>query len=367
MRVEVIGRDYHGDMPQAHITAFFLFDIGDAIDLPHVQGQIDTTARARLSTKPPTPTYLQYQQPPLTIDGSAIGLADVDGFRVRLKAFDYGVLSVALSRPLPGSWEELLEAGLRWQEDPRLPSEAERLCRELLSRIRHAVTRPRDAFLSEDYLVYTIIADGETAEALLASRGALIAQLLRGEREPLSAQERDEVLRHRISYYATDMVITTWSSALVYDTQLGAPGVLEILEFANSQLLEFRYYDQLLDAELARTYSALQVEGWRQTWVGRRYARAARQVHSLFIDVNELTDRTENALKIAGDVYAARVFGMTAARLGLDRWKGNVREKLKTVDDIYRFAVEHTSIARGEFLELTVVILILLEIILFMH
>jgi hypothetical protein len=87
-------------------------------------------------------------------------------------------------------------------------------------------------------------------------------------------------------------------------------------------------------------------------------------VHALFIDVNELTDKTENALKIAGDVYAARLFGLIAVRLGLDRWKDNVREKLKTLDDIYRFSVERTGMARGEFLELTVVLLILLEIVL---
>ena len=90
-------------------------------------------------------------------------------------------------------------------------------------------------------------------------------------------------------------------------------------------------------------------------------------MHALFIDVNELTDKTENALKIAGDVYAARLFALAAARLGLDQWKANVREKLKTLDDIYRFAVEHTSMARGEFLEAIVVILILLELVLLMH
>jgi hypothetical protein len=101
--------------------------------------------------------------------------------------------------------------------------------------------------------------------------------------------------------------------------------------------------------------------------LSRRYTRAARQVHSLFIDVNELTDRAENALKIAGDVYAARVFGLAAARIGLEQWKSNVRDKLKTVDDIYRFAVEQASIARGEFLELTIVILIVLELVLLVH
>src|SRR4029453_2692713 len=224
--------------------------------------------------------------------------------------------------------------------NPHLAQQAERLCRELVVRITPAVSGPH-RLLDEDYVVFTMLADGEGPAAdLVSERGMDIARLLRGEREVLSSQERDEVLRHRISYYPTDVVIPTWSSALIYDTAEGAPGVLEILEFVNSQLLEFRYYDQRLDAELARTYAALQAGSWRPTWLSRRYTRATRQVHSLFIDVNELTDRAENALKIAGDVYAARVFGIAAARLGLNEWKANVRDKLKTVDDIYRFAVE---------------------------
>ena len=66
-------------------------------------------------------------------------------------------------------------------------------------------------------------------------------------------------------------------------------------------------------------------------------------------------------------VITLPIFGLTAARLGLDQWKANVREKLETVDDIYRFAIERTSMARGEFLELLVVLLILFEIVLLMH
>ena len=41
-----------------------------------------------------------------------------------------------------------------------------------------------------------------------------------------------------------------------------------------------------------------------------------------------------------------------------------MREKLETLDDIYRFAVEQTSMARCELLELIVLILIL-ELVLF--
>ena len=274
--------DYDPGMPAGNVTAFFMFDVGDAIDLPQLAGRVDRTVASRLATKPPTPIYLQYQQPPLTFDASALGVGDVNGFPVRVKAFDYGVLSLAVTRPLPESWDEAFAAGLEWQDNAELAQAAEQLCREMLSRIQATVSRPRDNFLSEDYVVFTVHPenDSATAEQLLALRGGQIAQLLRAERTPLSAQEHEEVLRHRISYYQTDVVIPTWSSAFVYDTGAGAAGVLEILEFANSQLLEFRYYDQLLDAELARTYASLQHGGWRQTWLGRHHARAARQIHA---------------------------------------------------------------------------------------
>jgi hypothetical protein len=348
------------------MTAFYLFDVADAIDLPRVRQLVDSTVPTRLSTRPSTPTYLQYQQPPLTFDGAALGPAGIEGVRARAKAFDYGVLSIALTRDLPDSWEALLAAAIEWQDNASLAGAAEQLCRQLLGRIGEATEHARANFLTEDYLVFAVLVDpaSPTSDELLARHGDQIAQLLRGERESLSAQEREEVLRHRISYYQSDLVIPTWNAAFVYDTPAGASGVLEILEFTNSQLLEFRYYDQLLDAELTRIYTGFQRHTWWPAAIGRRYTRAIREVHALFIDVNELTDRAENALKIAGDVYAARVFGTTAARLGLDQWKANVREKLKTVDDIYRFAVERTAIARGEFLELTIVILILLEIVL---
>ena len=59
-----------------------------------------------------------------------------------------------------------------------------------------------------------------------------------------------------------------------------------------------------------------------------------------------------------------RLFALVASRLGLETWKANVQEKLKTLDDIYRFAVEQSSISRGHFLELTVVMILVLELLL---
>jgi hypothetical protein len=346
------------------ITAFYLFDIADEIDLAAVQRVLQAaTARAKLQPKPYTPAYLQYQTPPLVIDAEALDLPEVVGCRVRIKVYDYGIVSFALSRAFSGSWEELTGAG---QSVTGLDQQATEMCATVADRLRPALVRGRQPDLSEDYIVFAVteLSERVTSDQLIARDGDAIAGLLRGEAGVLSRQELEEVLRHRISYLEDDLAIPTWSTALVVDTEAGVHAALEIFEFANSQLLEFRYYDGLLDSELARIYDSLERPRWYDWLGGRRLTREAYELHALFIDVNELTDKTENAIKMVGDVYAARLYALVSARLGLDRWKGNVEEKLDTLDDIYRFAVEQTQMSRANLLELTIVLILVLELIL---
>ena len=355
------------DIRAGRIDAFYLFDVAESADLKKVPALISgETVPARLAPKPATPAYVQYEKPPLSFDGEAIGVTEYEGFTSRVRVYDYGVVSVALRRPFDGSWAELAALGQVLIESPELEQHAERVCRSVIDRLRPALVAPRREFLSEDYLVFTVNELGFplTADDLITARGTDIAATLRGERQALSEQEKSNVLSHHISYLADDLVIPTWNAALVYDTPAGAMASLEILEFANSQLLEYRHYDQLLDNKLAEIYAQLQHPRWYDQWVGSRYTRAAREVHSLFIDVNELTDRTENTLKFIGDIYAVRLFGLVADRLGLAKWKADVEAKLKTLDDIYGFAVEQSSMSRGQFLELTVVLILILELLL---
>jgi hypothetical protein len=354
----------------AAVVALYLFDVAETIDLQAIPALIGSSGvQARLAPKPATPAYVQYDKPPLSFEAEAIGLPPIDGFATRFRLYDYGVVSVSLTRPFAGSWSDLLNDGQQLMENPQLEQRIEELCRSAVARISKAIVGARHQFLTEDYLVYALYELDErvTADELIGDRGEDIAAMLRGERQPLSEQEKTAVLRHRLSYLADDVIVPTWNAALVYDTPSGAQAALDILEFANSQLLEYRYYDELLDAELAAIYSRLQRPRWYEQWIGSRYTRAARHVHSLIIDLNELTDRTENTLKFIGDVYAARLFALVADRLGLTTWKANVQEKLKTLDDIYRFAVEQSSMSRGQFLELTVVLILVLELILILR
>jgi hypothetical protein len=352
---------------QARITLLYLYDVADAIAMDRLAGVLgDVRPERAPSPKSPAPPSAQYQQPPVAFSGQAVAAPSLGGSDARVRVYEYGVISLAFDRPFSGEWVDLLALGQSLVDNSALDAQAEACCRAVVSRLADALERPRQDFLSEDYAVFAVMPQaGVTAERLVADHGGDIARLLRGEAGALSSQEIDEVLRHRLSYLADDLVVPTWNAAFVYDSEPGADAVVEIMEYGNSQLLQYRYYDQLLDAQLGRLYDQLQAHRQPYLFGARGYTRSARQVHALTIDVRELLDRTENALKFVGDIYAARLFALVGTRLGLERWKGHVREKLQTLDGIYHFAVEQSGIARGEFLELTIIAILVLELILF--
>jgi hypothetical protein len=347
------------------VTALYLFDVAQAIDLAVVKNRLGARAAiAKLDDKSAGPPRLRYIQPPVVADGEALGCRELDGFQVRVKFYDYGVISLMLSRPFQGTWADLVGLGQALIENEPLEQHAADACQQIVAAMAPALSGKRHAFLDEDYLIFAVTALDEplTSAEVLERHGGDIAQLLRGERQPLSQQERDSVLRNALSYIADDLVVPAWNAAFICDSEPAVLQAVEILEFANSQLLEFRYYDDLLESELTRLYAELQQPRWADRLVGRRHARAAVELQALFVDVNELTDRLENAVKFVGDIYAARLFGNIAARLGLDRWKNNVEEKLRTLNDIYRFAVEQTGMSQANLLELVIVLILVIEL-----
>jgi len=70
-----------------------------------------------------------------------------------------------------------------------------------------------------------------------AARSARIAQVVRGDTGQLAESEINEVLQSRISYYANDLAVIGWNAAFLYDSATGAETAIQLLEYANSQLL----------------------------------------------------------------------------------------------------------------------------------
>lgn len=356
------------EIPSGFVTALYLFDVARSIQLDVITAQLgEQAARARLNDKTAGPSRSRYVQAPLLVDGQALSCGDLDDFKVRVKFYDYGVVSLTLTRPFAGSWKELVSLGQTLIENEPLENRATQACEQIVNRVAPALVDRRESFLTEDYLVFavTTVDPPISADEMIVRHGQDIAQLLRGERQLLSAQERDYVLGQRLSYLADDVVVPAWNAAWMYDTEAAALAAVEILELANSQLLEFRYHDELLEAELTRLYAELQRPRWTGRFALRRRRRAVLDVQSLFIDVNELTDRLDNTVKFAGDPYAARLLSNASARLGLQHWKSSVEEKLRTLDDIRRFAVEQTGMAQANLLELVIVAILVIELGLF--
>ncbi len=164
-----------------------------------------------------------------------------------------------------------------------------------------------------------------------------------------------------MSYYPTDLLVIGWQAAFLYDTAEGAAPTLQLLEYANAQLLEYRRYDEVLTRVLKRAYDSLENGG---TFFGRwRYAREATRLNALRLDVRELTERTDNAIKFLSDMFYARAYQLAESKIGVNDYRRLVDEKLRTAGELYDFMVNEFRQARGFVLELLVVIMILIEII----
>jgi len=159
-------------------------------------------------------------------------------------------------------------------------------------------------------------------------------------------------------------VVLSWDRAFVLDTPEGAADIADVLELATAQLLELRYYDQLLDRELDRMYERVaQARGAYHILGGRRYASLARQLHRTVVEVTQITERVDNALKVTEDVYLARVYAGALELFRLRIWGATVNRKLAIMRDTYTALFDEAATARAELLELAIVVLIVFEIV----
>lgn len=346
------------------VRAFYLFDVADTIALANidaVRGQ--GLARADIPLRQHSSSaYLQFPVPPLV---ARLPDADIGGrtAAVRVKLFDYGVISLRFSFPVSGGRQKLVELCDDVRTNEAIARYAQATVAQVTEDIEAALDEPHTALI-EDYLVIDVdrFTEPLAAEDLLRDHSGDLAKLLLGESGILAKQQVDESLRVRFSYNVDDLTIVQWDTAFIYDRHEHSNAIQDILEFANSQLLELRTYDTRLDNELDVIYS-MQPGQQSRSLLGRREAERAATLRYLIVDVLELTDRSTNALKIVGDAYYARIYRSAAARLGLADWQSQIDSKIASIGDMYRFFIDQSRTRRDEFMELIVIILIALELI----
>ena len=344
-------------------VGLFLFDVCEEIRLEEL-GAILGARRLGQGLKHAAAEQLFFERPPVVEEAQFPGEAQA---RVRVKYYDYGVVSVLFDFPFSGEWTDLISLSSRWISGTDLPSRAEEIAKEKVARTRPALVKPYDTWLNEDYFIFFMreIGGNPSGAHLLTSCGQQISQVVRGENAVLSDDERREVLQSAMSYYPNDLAVLGWNAAFVYDSAAGSETTLQLLEYANSQLLEFRHYDELMTRELARVYDTV---GQKSSIINRwRLPREASRLQTVLLDVTELTERADNAIKFLSDMFSARLYRLAASKVGVPDYKSLTQEKLRTAEDLYRFLIDEFHQSRTFWLETMVVLILLIELVYIFH
>jgi hypothetical protein len=361
------------------VIACRLFDIADSIDLavaetlwsaqPLATGEPRTGTRGRLVSTPPkavtfgvAPLDVPLQPVQVRLDGSDIWA------EATARLYDFGVTRLALHVPadlLPWSGFTRRLGAVDRAVGPKANAAVwSEMLGQVCDTLAGALTRPTSERLVEDYLIGMVRAFDETPDAETLLQRIDLVPLLSGEERALSNGARGELMRQRFSYYTDDLVVLTWDRAFIYEPR-GDSDVMDVLDVANAQLLEMRYYDQLLDAELPNMYNLVQrMQRTRPLLGSRRFANLARRLYTLVAEVTELREKVDNALQVTEDVYLALIYTAAHELFRVPSVNAAVDRKLAIIRDTYTALYDEASAGRAALMEAAIVVLIVVEIVL---
>jgi len=358
----------------------FAYDVALTIDLDRAARCVrEGVEKGTLRQKRRTPTSFEFRPPPLRVvqAGSPLTIAGFETTpRVDCVVYDFGAVSVAYSIPLRGPLDGLLILSDALYENAALLSDSRQRVQKLLAAIAPAVHKLSISDLVEDYAIFQITSlrpETQGGDALppgavgpaLSDRSLLrdhrhtLARILRAEPDELSEEEIDDALSSRLAYTPGELAILDWNAALLFQRE--GEDSRAVLEYANVELLELRRLDDQLDGVLDRSFAALN----RRTVRGLLSfgpSRDLRTIAELQMDSSLLFEGVNNALKLVGDQYLARVYQMASRRLHLPDWDASIIRKLQTADSIYQKLSDHEASRRVEVLEWIIIVLIAFEV-----
>jgi hypothetical protein len=360
--------DMEAALLKGSLWILFLYDVSEEIALERL-GRILGAQRPEKEPgfRRPAPEYVRFQQPPVVEGAAPLILGGGERLQARVNYYEYGVVTIALELPFECGWAELAGLASRWIGSAELEKKAGEVLEERLGRAKPSLIQAYSQRLSEDYgLIHLRPLPKEggghvSAAELIAGHGPEIAQIVRGECTPLSDEEAREILHSRMSYYPDDLVVVGWAGAFVYDGPEGMLPTMQLLEYANTQLLEFRRYDEMLTRVLAGVYPTVgRKKGFLARW---RLASEAERLNAIRLDVEELTERMDNSIKFLSDMFSARVYRLAAAKIGVPDYRKLVDDKLETAADLYASMMEQFHQSSAFVLELMIVIILIIDLI----
>ena len=354
--------------------AIFAYDAARSINLAETERRLQqATHREPLQHRRRAPRHFEVQPAPLRVSLEAESLV-IGEFQTRntidLMLYEFGAVSVIYAIAIDGPFSNLLSLGEGLYDNQSLLSDSRGRVERLLEVVGDAAGSTGIRHMVEDYVIFHVqafahtqaLAGSREAESLWAEHRDLIAQILRAEPRPLSAQEVEDAVSARISYGVSDLTIVDWNAALVVDAE--GDDVRAVLEFANVELLELRYLDQKLDRALDESYETLLKRPASRLRRLGYYGSELRRVAEMQVDNATLFEGVNNSLKLIGDQYLARAYRLASRRFHLDEWDAGILRKLETLESIYEKISDQASNRRMEVLEWVIIVLIAFSIVL---
>lgn len=274
------------------------------------------------------------------------------------RIYDIGAVSICfILEDMEASAGELREAALRFAGHEGL----DQAFAVTLDQVREILSPLLEEFsidprFFEDYTIYVADRNDPVLDPVV---------VLLGEDRQFSSQTREDILRNSLSYGTDDLTILSWDAALLISSE--PPGdIIELIEFANVQALEFRYYDRVLTRQMERMYDDIETADRKSSYRRlRQYRRIMSRLMETQAEISDIIERVDNLIKVTEDIYYARVYAAALHVLRISQWRDGVNRKIGIIRQNYEMLSDEVNIQHSNFLEIIIILLIAFEIVIF--
>jgi hypothetical protein len=351
------------------IIIYRVFDVAEELNLRRIESDLKASGgSSRLRMARSTSNALIVRDAPITLSLGEVRLrlgSTEMSAELFARVWSYGVVSLQFHVPIPPgtTWSALVRQSALVEHDNDVAALAAARVRELAESLRAAATLPHEPQGEEDYAIYFIESLHGVSDLADLTRLVDVPALILAEPDtPLARDARQPILDSSLSYSTKDLAVIDWNSALVIDPS-GGRDVADMIEFAVTHLMEFRYFDTLLDARLEALYEAIERGRRFKSFFRGDYERLSHEASALHLEFSEHVERIENSLKFVGDFFLATVFRRATVRFQLREWEESVMRKVNALARVSELLGAEVNVRRSHLLELVIIVLILFEIV----
>lgn len=338
-----------------------IYDIGREIDLDWLEKALaQNYFTARTSFVRVKPKSIMLEDPPLMIQMNPIRV-ERDGrpfeFSVVARVYDIGVISFCFIYENPDAEiAKLEEIAFLFAGQEGLADFYVQYLKTLGEIIRpHIKGFAINPDFYEDYTIYVTDRRDDSVDPVA---------FLIGEKTNISLQMREEIIKNSLSYTTDDLAILSWDSALLCNPD-SPTDLIDLIEFANVQVLELRYDDRELTREMGKMYDDIEHADRSSPFLrSRQYHAIMVKLMETSAEISETIEKVNNLIKVTEDVYYARVYATALKVLRSSQWSESVSRKIDVIQENYSMLSDEVRIQHSNFLEWVIIILIALEVVL---